>query len=133
MELPPACVRLADEATGQVCGLQGAPEHNGKEAIVMSEGRGDPSTVRWNLRCDDGERLCLKEANLLRLDREEERVDAPLFLLAGADVEETRSEFLPSATVVEAAIQFPVPSAGLCQGARPSSSSRSQLSGIQTI
>ena len=35
-ELPPACVRLADEATGQVCGLQGAPEHNGKEGYILS-------------------------------------------------------------------------------------------------
>ena len=115
----------------RVHGLTGAPQHNGKEATVMSEGRGDPSTVRWNLRCDDGERLCLKESNLVRLSKEEEHCDAPLFLLAGTDAEETRSEFLPSATVVEAAIHFPVPSAGLFQGARPSS--RPPPSGIQTI
>jgi hypothetical protein len=35
-ELPPACVRLPDECTGQVCGLQGAPEHNGKEGFILS-------------------------------------------------------------------------------------------------
>lgn len=46
MSVPLASVQLADESTGQVCGLQGAPEHNGKPGYILSF---DPSSDRRHL------------------------------------------------------------------------------------
>jgi len=59
-ELPPACVRLPDECTGQVCGLQGAPEHNGKEGFILSF---DAAADRYLVALDATNQLKLKRAN----------------------------------------------------------------------
>merc|ERR1711998_52461 len=75
----------------RVHGLKGAPQHNGREGVVMSEARGDPSAIRWNVSCSDGERLCLKETNLLRLENEGVP-DATLLLPPARKNDDARSD-----------------------------------------
>ena len=54
-------------ATVRVHGLKAAPEHNGKIGVVQGEGDRKKDQNLWNVRCPDGERLCVKERNLVKL------------------------------------------------------------------
>ena len=47
----------------RVRGLRSEPQHNGMEGVVMGQTAAADET-RWNVRCDNGVRLCLKPHNI---------------------------------------------------------------------
>ena len=61
VEVPAACCRVPDGSSAVVCGLSGAPEHNGKSAHVLGV---HGETGRYTVALPDGKQLRLKRANV---------------------------------------------------------------------
>ena len=61
--VPAACVRIADGSVAVVCGLSGAPEHNGKQVHVLGI-HSDSGRYEVALPEPGNKQLRLKRANL---------------------------------------------------------------------